>query len=145
MTLAGRVAVVTGAGRGLGRAHALALSDAGASVVVNNRSPEAAEAVVREIEERGGNAVAHVGDVSDWAVAESLLATAVDAFGDVHILVNNAGITRDRMSFKMSEDEWDDVVRVNLKGHFAPSRFVGAITSAMKRPTSSRSGRESCT
>jgi len=126
MTLAGRVAIVTGAGRGLGRAHALALSDAGASVVVNNRSREAADAVVAEIAERGGEAVAHVGDVSNWAIAEALIATAVDAFGDVHVLVNNAGITRDRMSFKMSEDEWDDVVQVNLKGHFAPSRFAGA-------------------
>jgi 3-oxoacyl-[acyl-carrier protein] reductase len=121
-----RVAVVTGAGRGLGRAHALALAAAGARVVVNNRSPEPAHEVVGEITALGGSAVAHEGDVSDWTVAESLVDRAVDAFGDVHILVNNAGITRDRMSFKMSEDEWDDVVRVNLKGHFAPSRFVGA-------------------
>jgi NAD(P)-dependent dehydrogenase (short-subunit alcohol dehydrogenase family) len=121
-----RVAVVTGGGRGLGRAHALALAAGGARVVVNNRSPEAADAVAAEIVAVGGEAVAHAGDVSDWAVAESLVEAAVAAFGDVHILVNNAGITRDRMSFKMSEDEWDDVVRVNLKGHFAPSRFVGA-------------------
>ena len=124
--LAGRVAVVTGGGRGLGRAHVHALADAGARVVVNNRSPEAAGEVVDEIGASGGEAVEHVGDVSDWEVAESLVETAIDAFGGVDILVNNAGITRDRMSFKMSEDEWDDVVRVNLKGHFAPARFVGA-------------------
>jgi len=124
--LAGRVAVVTGAGRGLGRAHALALAAAGARVVVNNRSPDAADAVVAEITDGGGVAVAHTGDVSDWTVAESLVATALEAFDDLHILVNNAGVTRDRMSFKMSEQEWDDVLRVNLKGHFAPSRFAGA-------------------
>jgi 3-oxoacyl-[acyl-carrier protein] reductase len=124
--LAGRVAIVTGGGRGLGRAHALALAAGGASVVVNNRSPGAAEAVVAEIEARGGHAVAHTGDVADWSTAESLVATALETFGGLHVLVNNAGITRDRMSFKMAEAEWDEVVRVNLKGHFAPSRFIGA-------------------
>jgi NAD(P)-dependent dehydrogenase (short-subunit alcohol dehydrogenase family) len=124
--LQGRVAIVTGAGRGLGRAHAFALADAGARVVVNNRSPGPADEVVEEIRATGGEAVAHHGDVSDWSVAESLIETAVAAFGDVHVLVNNAGITRDRMSFNMTEDEWDDVIRVNLKGHFAPSRFVAA-------------------
>jgi NAD(P)-dependent dehydrogenase (short-subunit alcohol dehydrogenase family) len=124
--LAGKVAIVTGAGQGLGRAHALALADGGADVVVNNRSPGLAEAVVAEIESAGGRAVPHTGDVSDWSTAESLVATAVDEFGRLDVLVNNAGITRDRMSFKMSEDEWDDVVRVNLKGHFAPARFAGA-------------------
>jgi len=124
--LDGRVAVVTGGGRGLGRAHALALAAAGADVVVNNRSAAAAEAVVEEIGASGGRAIAHVGDVADFSTAESLVATAVREFGRLDVLVNNAGITRDRMSFKMSEEEWDDVVRVNLKGHFAPSRFVGA-------------------
>jgi 3-oxoacyl-[acyl-carrier protein] reductase len=124
--LTGRVAVVTGAGRGLGRAHALALAAAGACVVVNNRSADAADAVADEIVTGGGEAVAHHGDVGDWGTAEALIASAVDTFGDVHVLVNNAGITRDRMSFNMTEDEWDDVVRANLKGHFAPSRFAGA-------------------
>ncbi len=124
--LTGRVAIVTGAGRGLGRAHALALAAAGARVVVNNRSPEAADTVAAEIRSAGGEALAHSGDVADWSVAEALVAQAVVELGDLHILVNNAGITRDRMSFNMTEDEWDDVIRVNLKGHFAPSRFAGA-------------------
>jgi len=126
LDLSGRVAVVTGAGRGLGRAHATALAIAGARVVVNNRSPEPAKVVAAEIRAAGGEAIAHVGDVADWATAETLIQCAIDEFGDVHILVNNAGITRDRMSFNMTEAEWDDVVRANLKGHFAPSRFAGA-------------------
>ena len=126
LDLTGRIAVVTGAGRGLGRAHAHALAAAGARVVVNNRSPEPAAAVVEEIGASGGEAIAHVGDVSDWSTAEALVATAVEHFGDLHVLVNNAGITRDRMSFNMTEEEWDDVVRVNLKGHFAPSRHAAA-------------------
>jgi NAD(P)-dependent dehydrogenase (short-subunit alcohol dehydrogenase family) len=128
--LTGRVAIVTGAGRGLGRAHALALAAAGARVVVNNRSPEPADAVAAEIRAAGGDAIAHAGDVSDWATAEALVARAVDKLGDLHILVNNAGITRDRMSFNMTEDEWDDVIRANLKGHFAPCRFAGAYWRA---------------
>lgn len=126
LDLSSRVAVVTGAGRGLGRAHAIALAAAGARVVVNNRSPEPAEAVAAEICASGGEAVAHAGDVADWATAEALIERAIDKFDDLHILVNNAGITRDRMSFNMTEDEWDEVVRANLKGHFAPSRFAGA-------------------
>jgi NAD(P)-dependent dehydrogenase (short-subunit alcohol dehydrogenase family) len=130
LDLSGRVAIVTGAGRGLGRAHALALAAWGARVVVNNRSPEPADAVADEIRAGGGDAIAHAGDVADWETAEGLVARAVDAFGDLHILVNNAGITRDRMSFNMTEDEWDDVVRANLKGHFAPSRFAGAYWRA---------------
>ena len=124
--LTGKVAIVTGAGRGIGRAHALALAAGGASVVVNNRSPEMADATVAEIESRGGRAVAHAGDVADWSTAEELVAAALHAFGSLDVLVNNAGLTRDRMSFKMSEEEWDEVVRVNLKGHFAPARFAAA-------------------
>lgn len=128
--LPGRVAIATGAGRGLGRAYALALADAGARVVVNNRSPQPAHLVVDEIRSRGGEAVAHVGGVADWSNARALVELAVSTFGDLHVLVNNAGITRDRISFKMSEDEWDDVVTVNLKGHFAPARFAGACWRA---------------
>jgi NAD(P)-dependent dehydrogenase (short-subunit alcohol dehydrogenase family) len=124
--LTGKVAIVTGAGRGLGRAHALALAAGGASVVVNNRSPEMADAVAAEIQSSGGDAVAHTGDVADWSTAEQLVTTALDAFGALDVLVNNAGLTADRMSFKMSEQEWDEVVRVNLKGHFAPARFTAA-------------------
>lgn len=97
---------------------------------MNNRSAEPADAVVNEIRRAGGEAIAHSGDVSDWAVAEELVGFAVETFGDLHALVNNAGITRDRMSFNMTEDEWDDVVRANLKGHFAPSRFAGAYWRA---------------
>ncbi|HUV09912.1 MAG TPA: SDR family NAD(P)-dependent oxidoreductase, partial [Acidimicrobiia bacterium] len=93
LPLEGRVAIVTGAGRGLGRAHALALASAGVAVVVNNRSANAAAKVVDEITTHGGRAVAHVGDVADWATAEGLIDQAVAEFGDLHILVNNAGIT----------------------------------------------------
>ena len=99
-------------------------------MLVNNRSAEPADTVVDEIRAAGGEAIAHSGDVSDWSVAESLVERAVSEFGDLHLLVNNAGITRDRMSFNMTEDEWDDVVRANLKGHFAPSRFAGAYWRA---------------
>jgi NAD(P)-dependent dehydrogenase (short-subunit alcohol dehydrogenase family) len=130
LDLTARVVVVTGAGQGLGRAHAHALAAAGARVVVNNRSADAAHAVVAELEAEGHEALAHVGDVADWDTAASLIDTAVQHFGELHVLVNNAGITRDRMSFNMSEDEWDDVVRVNLKGHFAPSRFAAAYWRA---------------
>jgi NAD(P)-dependent dehydrogenase (short-subunit alcohol dehydrogenase family) len=124
--LTGKVAIVTGAGRGLGRAHALALAAGGASVVVNNRSADAADTVVSEIQAAGGRAVAHAGDVADWTTARELVTTALDAFGGLDVLVNNAGLTRDRMSFNMSEEEWDEVLRVNLKGHFAPARFTAA-------------------
>jgi len=134
-SLDGLVAIVTGAGRGLGRAHALYLAKEGAAVVVNDPgvggdgsggdvSP--AEQVVAEIKEAGGNAVANLDSCADWAAAERLVAQAVESFGKLDILVNNAGILRDRMSFKMSEDEWDSVMTVHLKGHFAPSRFAAA-------------------
>jgi NAD(P)-dependent dehydrogenase (short-subunit alcohol dehydrogenase family) len=134
-SLDGLVAIVTGAGRGLGRAHALYLAKEGASVVVNDpgvggdgsgSDTAPAEEVVAEIKAAGGNAVANLDSCADWTAAERLVNQAVESFGKLDILVNNAGILRDRMSFKMSEDEWDAVMNVHLKGHFAPSRFAAA-------------------
>jgi NAD(P)-dependent dehydrogenase (short-subunit alcohol dehydrogenase family) len=120
-----RSVIVTGAGQGLGRAHALALGAAGFAVVVNDVG-EAAEAVAEEVRAAGGTAVAHACDVADWDAAEGLVRAAVDAFGTLDALVNNAGIVRDRMLVGMSEQEWDDVVRVDLKGHFCPLRHAAA-------------------
>ena len=126
--LDGKVAIVTGAGLGLGRIEALALAREGASVVVNDlgtgldgqgASEEPAHAVVKEIEEGGGKAVASFGDVSNWEDAQKIVRSAVDAFGDLNILMNNAGIQRDGMIVKMTEDQFDSVIRVHLKGHFA--------------------------
>jgi len=158
--LEGRVAIVTGAGRGLGRAHALALADGGARVVVNDlgaslagapptgvgppptggkppteagapltgASPQtelsAAEAVCEEIRERGGAAVASHHDVADWVAARDLIDLALSEFGALHVLVNNAGILRDRAFANMTEEEWDAVVRVHLKGHAAPTHHA---------------------
>jgi NAD(P)-dependent dehydrogenase (short-subunit alcohol dehydrogenase family) len=132
--LDGRVAVVTGAGRGLGRAEALALAGQGARVVVNDfgggldgsSGDNPADEVVEEIRSLGGQAVAHKGDVADWDDAHGLLELAITTFGDLNILVNNAGILRDRMIFSMSEEEWDAVIRVHLKGHFCTSRAATA-------------------
>jgi NAD(P)-dependent dehydrogenase (short-subunit alcohol dehydrogenase family) len=121
----GRVAIVTGAGQGLGRAHARALATAGAKVVVNDVGP-AAEEVAAEIEAAGGAALACVADVADWDDSARLVATAIERFGGLDALVNNAGITRDRMLVSMTEQEWDDIARVNLKGHFCPLRHAAA-------------------
>lgn len=123
--LDGKVAVVTGAGAGLGRAEALALARAGANVVLNDVSEGVAE-VVAEVEDLGAKAAAVVGDVSDSATAGELVKTAVQRFGGLHVVVNNAGVLRDRMLFKMSEQEWDDVIRVHLRGHFLLSRNAAA-------------------
>ncbi len=120
VSLAGKAAVVTGAGAGLGRAEALGLAAAGARVVVNDMGA-AADDVVAEIKACGGEAVAVTGDVSDWALGERLVQTAVETFGSLDILVNNAGILRDKMIFNLSESDWDDVIRVHLKGHAATS------------------------
>lgn len=122
----GRVVIVTGAGQGIGRAHALAFAADGARVVVNDVGA-AADAVVDEITAAGGTAVACSADVSDWADAERLVRTAVDAFGTLDALVNNAGLVRDRMLVNMSEDEWDLVLKVDLKGHFCPLRHAAAF------------------
>ncbi|MEV7096711.1 SDR family oxidoreductase [Amycolatopsis sp. NPDC051045] len=119
-----RVVVVTGAGRGIGRAHALAFAAEGASVVVNDLEEGVTADVVAEIEALGGKAVATTADVADWAGAKELIGTAVARFGRLDVLVNNAGFVRDRMLVNLAEDEWDAVVRVHLKGHFAPLRHA---------------------
>jgi NAD(P)-dependent dehydrogenase (short-subunit alcohol dehydrogenase family) len=127
--------VITGAGRGIGREHALALAEAGAKVVVNDlggsltgegSDATPAEAVAQEIREAGGEAAANYENVADFAGAERLVRQAIDDFGRLDILVNNAGILRDRMLVNMSEQEWDAVINVHLKGHFAPTRHAAA-------------------
>lgn len=129
----GRIAIVTGSGRGLGRAHALELAREGARVVVNDlgvalngtgRDTATAQAVVDEITALGGRAVANGDDVADWEGAASLVRAALDAFGGLDVLVNNAGFTRDRMVVSGTEEEWDAVVQVHLKGHYAPTRHA---------------------
>jgi NAD(P)-dependent dehydrogenase (short-subunit alcohol dehydrogenase family) len=120
-----RVVIVTGAGQGLGREHALAFGRHGARVVVNDVGA-AAEVVADEIRAAGGTAVASTGDVSDWAYAQALVDTAVAEFGRLDALVNNAGVNRDRMLATMSEEDWDTVLRVDLKGHAAPTRHAAA-------------------
>jgi len=131
--LDGKVAIVTGAGHGVGRGHALDLAAHGARVVVNDLggSPSGGGAdqapaaeVVQVIRDRGGEAVANFDDVSDFTGARNMVQQAVDAFGGLDILVNNAGILRDRMIFNMDEGDWDAVVKVHLRGHFAPSRHA---------------------
>lgn len=131
----GRVVIVTGAGAGIGREHALLFAKEGAKVVVNDigvsRTGEGgstgpAQEVVNEIVSNGGEAVASTVDISDFDGAESLVRHAVDTFGDLHVLVNNAGILRDRMMATMGEAEWDAVIRVHLKGTFAPSHHAAA-------------------
>jgi NAD(P)-dependent dehydrogenase (short-subunit alcohol dehydrogenase family) len=131
--LTGRVAIVTGAGRGLGREHALALASHGAGVVVNDlgadldgtgADPGPAQQVVEEIKRSGGRAVLSGHDVADWEQAEALVALAVQTFGDLHVLVNNAGILRDRTLANLAEDDWDAVIRVHLKGHAATTRHA---------------------
>lgn len=119
LSLAGRVAIVTGGSRGIGRAVALELARRGAAIVVNyNKSPEGAEQVVNEITAAGGKAAAFQADVSNTAAAQALIKFAVDTFGDLHILVNNAGITRDMLIMLMSEEDWDSVIDTNLKSTF---------------------------
>ena len=131
----GRVVIVTGAGRGIGRAHALAFAAEGAHVVVNDIGAELdgsggstspAQDVVAEIEAGGGRAVVNGDDIADWAGAQRLVETAVEVFGGLDVVVNNAGFVRDRMFVSCTEDEWDAVVRVHLKGHFCVSRHAAA-------------------
>jgi NAD(P)-dependent dehydrogenase (short-subunit alcohol dehydrogenase family) len=129
----GRVAIITGAGRGIGREHALLLAHHGAKIVVNDLGGSMdgegydqgpAHDVVDEIKAMGGDAIANGDDISDWDGAERLVQSAVDTFGGLDILVNNAGILRDRMLTNMSEAEWDAVIRVHMKGHFLPARHA---------------------
>ena len=132
----GRVVIVTGAGRGLGRAHALAFAAEGAHVLVNDLgvhsdgtrpgADDAATAVVEEIRAAGGSAEANHADVADWDQASAMVDQAVDTWGRLDTLVCNAGFLRDRMLVNMSEQEWDAVVRVHLKGHFVPARHAAA-------------------
>ncbi|MBF4162141.1 3-oxoacyl-ACP reductase [Nocardioides acrostichi] len=124
-SLEGKVAIVTGAGAGLGRAEALALAGAGARVVLNDL-PGAAEATAEEIRSLGGEADVAAGDVSDGATADAAMRAAVEGFGSLDIVVNNAGMTRDRMLFNMSDDEWDAVLAVHLRGHFLLTRNAAA-------------------
>lgn len=134
LSLDGRVAVVTGAGAGLGRAEALALASAGAKVVLNDL-PGAADEAVEEIRSRGGEATVVEGDVSERSTADAMVAAAVDGFGSLDIVVNNAGMTRDRMLFNMSDEEWDAVIRVHLRGHFLLSRNAAAYWRGKSKET----------
>jgi NAD(P)-dependent dehydrogenase (short-subunit alcohol dehydrogenase family) len=157
--LEGRIAIITGAGRGLGREHALLFAAEGAKVVVNDlgsgidgsgRDVTLAQQVVDEIKAAGGEAVANGDDVAEWEGARRLVDQAIEMFGDLHVLVNNAGILRDRMLVNMTEQEWDDVVNVHMKGHFCPMRWAavhwrarakaGARVNAAVINTSSGSG-----
>ncbi len=132
-TLDGRVAIITGAGRGLGREHALLFASQGAKVVVNDLGGAndgsgsdltPAQQTVADIKAMGGEAIVNGDNVADWAGAKRMVDSAIETFGDLDILVNNAGILRDRMLFSMAENEWDAVIEVHLKGHFAPTHHA---------------------
>jgi NAD(P)-dependent dehydrogenase (short-subunit alcohol dehydrogenase family) len=148
--LEGRVAIVTGAGRGLGREHALELARQGARVVVNDygvslagegTGETPAEEVVRTIRDAGGEAVANTADVADFEQAAAMVQQAIDVFGCLDILVNNAGFVRDRMLVNTTEEEWDAVIRVHLKGHFAPLRHAAAYWRAEAKAGRPRAAR----
>jgi NAD(P)-dependent dehydrogenase (short-subunit alcohol dehydrogenase family) len=124
LTLSGRSAIVTGAGNGLGRAESLALSRAGALLVLNDLPGDAIADTAEQIRAAGGQAVVCDGDIGDWETGRRLVSAALDAYGRLDILVNNAGLLRDRMVFSMSADEWDLVLRVHLRGHFVTTRFA---------------------
>ncbi|WP_139978501.1 3-oxoacyl-ACP reductase [Nocardioides litoris] len=133
-SLDGRVAIVTGAGAGLGRAEAVALARAGARVVLNDL-PGAADDAAAEVRDLGAEVAVVEGDVSDSSVAEAMVKAAVDGFGSLEVVVNNAGMTRDRMLFNMSDEEWDDVVRVHLRGHFLLSRNAASYWRGRSKET----------
>jgi NAD(P)-dependent dehydrogenase (short-subunit alcohol dehydrogenase family) len=133
--LDGRVAIITGAGRGIGREHALLFAAEGAKVVVNDLGGNAdgtgseltpAQQTVADIKAMGGEAVVNTDNVADWEGGQRLVNTAIETFGDLDIVVNNAGILRDRVLVNMTEEEWDAVIMVHLKGHFIPSRWAAA-------------------
>jgi NAD(P)-dependent dehydrogenase (short-subunit alcohol dehydrogenase family) len=124
--LDGRAAIVTGAGAGLGRAEALALAQAGALLVLNDLAGDAVQDVAAEISAGGGQAVVVTGDIGDWSVGQQLIAGALEAYGRLDVVVNNAGVLRDRMIFTMSAEEWDLVIRVHLRGHFITTRLATA-------------------
>ena len=124
-TCDGRTVIITGAGGGLGRAYALTFAAEGANVVVNDIRRDAAEAVVAEIAAAGGRALADSGDITTMAGAQGIVDAALAAFGEVHVLVNNAGVLRDRMFLSLGEDDWDTVMRVHLKGHFCLANVLG--------------------
>jgi NAD(P)-dependent dehydrogenase (short-subunit alcohol dehydrogenase family) len=141
-TFDGKVALVTGAGRGIGRAEAMLLAAEGAQVVVNDVGGAAdgsgsdagpAQVVVDEIVDAGGQATANTDDISSWAGAEALVGQAVEHFGGLDVVINNAGILRDRLSFNMTEQEWDSVIAVHLKGHFAVTRHAAAWWKARSK------------
>ena len=145
--LDGRVAIITGAGRGIGREHAILFAAEGAKVVVNDLGGggdvsgtdlTSVEQVVADIREAGGEAIGNGDDVSDWNGGRRLIRSAIDAFGDLDILVNNAGILRDRALVNMTEDEWDAVISVHLKGHFVPTRWAAAYWREQHKDGSSR-------
>ncbi|MEA2477696.1 MAG: hypothetical protein QOC87_1895 [Actinomycetota bacterium] len=149
-SLDGKVAIVTGAGRGIGRGHALALADAGAKVVVNDLGGSTAgegsdktpaQSVADEIKAQGGDASANYDNVADFQGAENLVKQAIGDFGRLDILVNNAGILRDRMLVNLSEDEWDAVIAVHLKGHFAPTRHAAAYWRVQSKEGNPINGR----
>ena len=134
-SLDGRVAIITGAGRGIGREHALLMASEGAKIVVNDLGGNVdgtgsedtpAQQVVAEIEAMGGEAIANDANVTDWEGVQGMINQAVEHFGDLHILVNNAGILRDRVVVNMTEGEWDGVIDVHMKGHFVPTRWAAA-------------------
>jgi 3-oxoacyl-[acyl-carrier protein] reductase len=126
VNLDGRPAIVTGAGAGLGKTEALALAASGARVVVNDLNEEAVRNTAQEIKAAGGEALAVAGDIGEWETGRNLVNAAIETFGRLDILVNNAGLVRDRMVFSMSEEEWDLVIKVHLKGHFVTTRFATA-------------------
>ncbi|MDT4964049.1 MAG: hypothetical protein QOF87_3696 [Pseudonocardiales bacterium] len=139
LNLDGKVAIVTGASAGLGRAEAIALATAGANVVVNDLDTDSAGSdVVDEIESLGGKALFVAGDVSQRSTADALMTAAIEHFGAVHVVVNNAGVTRDRMLFNMTDDEWDTVIAIHLRGHFLLARNSAAYWRQQSKASGER-------